>query len=317
MMPVPPAVSKAVLAAITIIGTLSFMPLYAAVVKRARPPQFPQSVRDAFFPDAREKLVGPRPVRTAATASASQAQGPVSSDAATAQGSGWSKLISPETLEDEIKSTALGLAGSIQTGAQFKGGGYKAVRVQFSVLATMFGIVADYDGQVRWQQQAPAIRNLLARAGFNCKVGTDAAYKEATLRKEDLESLVGGAPVQLRPAEKETKWKAVTDRPPLMQRLEQAQQHGLAVWTSNSAEFQKNQEKSLHEAEVIAALAKVIQQEGFEYADDETYLESARELLSQAHAAAEAARKSNYDAARQATGKIEKACSKCHEGFRS
>lgn len=301
----------------TLCFAVSSPDLNAAVVKRARPPQFPQSVRDTFFADAREKLVGPRPARATATVGVSAQPTVTGPSTTTTEGSGWSKLISAETLEDEIKSSVLALGDSVKTGAQFKGGGYNLVRVQFSVLATMFGIVADYDGQVRWQQQAPSIRNILARAGFNCKVGTDAAYKEATLRKEDLENLLRGGSLQLRSAEKETKWKTVTDRPPLMQRLEQAQQRGLAVWTSNSGEFQKNQEKLLHEAEIIAALAKVIQQEGFEYADDETYLESARELLLQAQAAAEAARKSNYDAARRATGQIEKACSKCHEGFRS
>ena len=33
----------------------------APPVKRARPPQFPKSVADVFFPDAREKLVGDKP----------------------------------------------------------------------------------------------------------------------------------------------------------------------------------------------------------------------------------------------------------------
>ncbi len=44
----------------------SFAPPTA--VKRARPPKFDKAVTDAFYPDAREKLGGPRPQKSAATA---------------------------------------------------------------------------------------------------------------------------------------------------------------------------------------------------------------------------------------------------------
>ncbi|HEX3725019.1 MAG TPA: hypothetical protein VHV08_02205, partial [Pirellulales bacterium] len=39
----------------------------AGPIKRVQPPKFDKSVTDLFFPDARQKLVGPRPERIIAT----------------------------------------------------------------------------------------------------------------------------------------------------------------------------------------------------------------------------------------------------------
>ena len=58
-----------------------------------------------------------------------------------------------------------------------------------------FGVAAEYDGTVRWQDVAPALRDAFARAGQNAKVGSDQTYQEAVSRKQDLDELVRGARV--------------------------------------------------------------------------------------------------------------------------
>jgi cytochrome c556 len=73
----------------------------------------------------------------------------------------------------------------------------------------------------------------------------------------------------------------------------------------------------LREAELIAAIAEVIQRDGFEYSDDETYLEFARQMRDAATELADAVRNKDYDAARAANSTIEKTCSGCHSGYRS
>ncbi len=108
----------------------------------------------------------------------------------------------------------------------------------------------------------------------------------------------------------------VSSRPPLMQRLDRAQRQGLVLWTADSAQFQKiTNAQFQHEAELIAALSEVIGHDGFEYADDDTYLEYAHAMRDAAIEAAEAARKKNFDQARKAVGAIEKNCNSCHEDF--
>ncbi len=230
----------------------------------------------------------------------------------------WSKLIGSEELEDEIKTTQKKFSELITLPAPFKGGGYKDARRLLSELALLFGIIAEYDGEVRWKKEAPSMRELLARTGFNCKVGTDASYNEAKLRKDELETLVrGGGGPSVPNVEVKAVWDKVAGRPPLMQRLEMAQQQTVATSMASAGDFNKNQEKVLKEAELIAAIAEVITREGYEFADDQGYQKFAKDMRAAAIEVSEAAKSKNYDAARAASGKIDKSCSQCHEGFRS
>ncbi|HEY1784104.1 MAG TPA: hypothetical protein VGG30_01100 [Pirellulales bacterium] len=291
----------------------------AATIKRSNPPKLDQAEgADIFFPDARQALVGPRP--TASAVAGAGAPGSADGGAAGPGGAGafaWSHLISADSLETEVKALVRQLGETLKNSSAFTGGGYQDARRQFSELAVMFAIIAGYDSDVRWKQAAGSIRPLVSRAGFNCKVGTDLSYREAKQRQEDLDKMLRGDASQGSRENENFTWDKVSSRPPLMQRLERAQRQGLVLWTADSAQFQKNNAQFLREAELIAAIAEVIGREGFEYADDDTYLEYAHAMRDAAIEAAEAARKKNYDQARKAVGTIEKSCNSCHEGFRS
>jgi hypothetical protein len=293
----------------------------ATAIKRSHPPKWDNAAgADIFFPDARQELVGPRP-----TASTVAGGGSTGSADAGSSGSGgaaggsfaWSHLISSDSLETEVKTIVRQLGETVRNPSSFTGGGYQDARRQFSVLAVMFAIIAGYDSDVRWKQAAASIRPLISRAGFNCKVGTDLSYREAKQRQEDLEKLMRGEPPPGSRENESFTWDKVSGRPPLMQRLERAQRQGLVLWTADSAQFQKNNAQFQHEAELIAALSEVIGHEGYEYADDDTYMEYTHAMRDAAIEAADAARKKNYDQARKAVGAIEKTCNSCHEGFRS
>jgi hypothetical protein len=97
-----------------------------------------------------------------------------------------------------------------------------------------------------------------------------------------------------------------------MQRMERAQQEGLAVGTANAGEFKKNADRLLHEAQLLALMGEVLKRDG----DDETFSGFARQMQDAALGVAEATRQNNYDAARKAVGEINKACSNCHKEFR-
>lgn len=290
----------------------------AATVKRAKPPHWNRSASDAFFTDAREKLQGERPAHGGLAAPADPGR---PADEPGGGGGGtftWSKLIEPDTVEDEIKSLQKQFSETITTPAPFKGGGAKTARRQLTELAVLFAIIAEYDGDVRWKKDAVNMRELIGRTGMNCKVGTDASFNEAKLRKDELETLVrGGASPSVAGADPKVAWEKIAGRPPLMQRLEALQQQGIAVYTANAADFNKNLDKALKEAELIAAIAEVIQRPGFEFTDDDQYLNFAKAMRDAALTIVDAAKSKNYDAARAASGKIDKACSQCHEGYRS
>lgn len=292
-------------------------PLGAAPPKRVRPPQFSPSVREAFFPDARKQLRGPRPKpAVAASATPDSPSNLTPDDEVKVAAHHWSKLISPEVLEDEIKSRQMKLAEALQSPLKFKGGTYQKARTHLSLLATLFAITAEHDQAVRWKREAVAMRDRLARAGLNCKVGTDQTYQEAKARLDELEGLVRGNRPEAADATGDVAWAAIADRQQLMQRLEEAVEEDLNRWTASATDFSRHLEQATHEAQLVAALADIITRKGYDSADDETYRQHALAMQNAAVQVRQAAEQKNYDQARTAVGEIKKACANCHEGFR-
>ena len=282
-----------------------------------RPPKWSAEDLETFYPDARTKLVGTRPDYQKAHELATASKSDSNADPAHAKSAGgWSKLIDAETIETEIKRIGPEVARSTKTPSGFKGGAYKDCRRDFSVLATLFAVSAEYDGEVRWQDAAPALRDLFSRAGHNCKAGSDQTFQEAVQRKQDLADLITGNRPRTKQAETKADWSKVADRPPLMQRLNIAHEDRLRKWVANKNEFTAHRDDARHEAQLVAAIADIIRREGFEYWDDEKYAHSAQDLRQAATDLAAAIETGNFEQAQQANNRMTKACADCHEGFR-
>jgi hypothetical protein len=309
--------------AVTVVALVCSVHGQGKVKKRAAPPKFdPREVEQVFFSDARKALVGTRPIGRVATTDGR----PKDNDADTAattttvpSGSpAWSKLVSAETLADEVKAYVPLLTEAVKTPSQFKGNGARGARRYFSTLATAFGIIAQFDGDVRWKNQAAGARQVFARAGFNAKSDNENVFKEAKLRLEDLTALLRGETISL-PANVEPKPshnEEVSNRPPLMWRLERAYEDRLSVWTAGAAQFNKNLNGARHEAEIVAALAQIIQHPSYTDADSESYIEYARTLQKAALDLRRAVEQKDVAAAGNAAGTMKKACDNCHLDYR-
>jgi len=292
----------------------------ASNAKRAAPPtKWDSRVTDVFFPDARKVLVGPRPAYTSGTKSDAAGkeatgapQGPTSG-----QTYAWSKLIPADELQNEVKSLSAVLADSVKTQQGFLGGGSKKARQSLSQLAAAFAIANEYDGEIRWKSQAAAARDLFAKAGYNSKAATEATFREAKSRSDDLAALLQGESITA-PANVDPKndWSKVSNLSPLMLRLEVAQRDRIAAATSNNGEFKKNASQLVHESEIVAAFAEAIARPGMDNADDEKFRGFAKTLQKSALEVREAVKTDNYDAARAAAGTMAKTCTNCHAEFR-
>jgi len=295
--------------------------------QRAQPPDWDRrSTAGVFFENAfTEGLVGQRPPSlgsVAATVPVPPAGGPppATPSAQPAPGSStggyaWSQVISPAVIEDEIKSLKLAVDQVVTTPTKFAGSDYKNARRYFSLLAMLFAIVAEYDGEVRWKQDAPAARDLFARTAGNAKVGTIQVFNEAKQRKDDLSELIGGGRLQGQGAA-ETDWSLVCDRSPLMQWLERALDERLAPASAEAPQFQRGRDQLLHDAELVAAIAAVLGSAGMDDADDEEYAAFCARMKGGALQVVEAVKLNDQAKARAAVGEINKACSECHEAYR-
>jgi hypothetical protein len=292
----------------------------AKTIRRATPPAggWDTLTRGTFVEDAFALLEGPRPeygsVRQPAVAApAGAAAGP-----GAAPGTPWSKLVSADTLADEAKDMKDLVASACTTLSDFKGGGFEDARCGYSSLAMLFGVIAAYDqADVRWRKDAATARDLFARAGFNCKVGTEQSFAEAQARLEDLTGLLDGNSPQPNPTiEAAERWSQMAGRPPLMTRLEMAQEV-MRPAVASRADFEKRTAGLLHAAEIMAVIGEVIQQPDFEDHDDETYKGYAAAMRDAALQVREACLEGDYEAARAAAGKLEQSCDACHGDYRS
>lgn len=284
--------------------------------KLARPPKFPPEVQNVFFDDPRKELKGGRPDYEHPAKGGVSNTGAAGEAAEIGVGFAWSKLIDADTIESEIKRLSALVDKEVTTPTEFKGGSYKLCRRDFSLLAALFAVTGQYDGEARWKDLSPGLREQFARAGYNSKAGSDQTYNEATQRKQDLADLIHGTRPQLPKADAAADWSHVADRPPLMQRLNIAQQERLTKWVADAGSFKKNAADLRHEAQLVAMIAEIITREGYEYTDDAQYIGFAHDLRQAASDADAATKKDDFDGARQAVGRAGKACTACHEAFR-
>lgn len=291
-------------------------------VKRAQPPKF-EKKGDVFYPDAfKDGLVGARPADLGKAAAPAPVPGgpavPAPAGAGGVAGSGWSAIISGQAIEDEVKELKKMIDVEVTTPSDYAGKGYKVARRDFSMLAMLFGIAGEYDGEVRWKKDSPAARDVFARTAANSKVGTSQVFQEAKLRKAELQDLVGGSsPFQGKDADAKAVWNTVCDRSPLMQHLDRIFEPQLKPLLSDKGQFTANLDKVTHDAEIIAAIATVIAKDGMEDADADEYKAFCVKMQKAAKDIVEAAKVKNFDAASSAGTAIGKACTECHEGYRS
>ena len=289
-------------------------------IRRSPTPVGPwdKATADTFFDDAFSQLAGPRPAFAAAAAAAgSAATGAAAAiDAPAEAGFTWSSLISEETLTDEIKDMQAVVAAAVERPSDFKGGGFDRAREAFSSIALSFGVIAAYDKDIRWKKQAATARDLFARVGFNCKVGTDQSFAESKARLADLNLMLDGDAPQGKPdRDEDFLWSQVAARPALMTRLEAAEKAADAA-LANADEFSRQAATLAHQAEIVAAIGEAIQQRDFEDHDDDTYRGYAAAMRRAAIEARDAAREKDYEAARSAAGELRKSCNACHGEYR-
>jgi cytochrome c556 len=299
-------------------------------IKRAQPPAKLKS--DVFYADAfKEGLVGERPAdlgKAGATAGAVPSSAPAAGSGTVAMGggaasggaaaSGWSALISPATIEDNIKGLKQQVDKEVTTLSDFKGKGHKLARRDYSLLATLFGIAAEYESDVRWKKDAAVARDAFARSAANFKVATDQAFNEAKTRKQELGELVGGSsPFGGKSAEAKASWPQVADRASLMQYLDTAWQQRLNPALSDKGAFTSSADKILRDAEMFAAIGEVLTKEGMKDAADAEYVAFCKKLRDGAKQIISAAKLKDFGEASKAKGAISKACDECHESYRS
>ena len=289
-------------------------------IVRAKRPQFDQRDGDIFFKNIfDEALVGDRPENFGQMAAmvASTSNGDDNSEATPESSRKWSELISATTIHDEVKKIKIHLDQTITTPNKFASGGSKDARVDFTVLAMLFAVISDYDtDDVKWKKDAAAARDAFARCAANASTSDERAYQQSKLRREDLGEILNGGSVALDPPEEVANdWSKISDRSPLMERLEHSYSEVIKRATASEAEFSSRKEELMHEASLVAVMAEVLMMEGMEDAIEDDYVAYAVEMKKGAVDLMEAIKLENVEMAETAAGVIDQSCSRCHEDW--
>ncbi len=291
---------------------LTTLSIASEAPKRVQPPQWSKDVLDAFFDDAREHLVGERPTNVARVRSEDATQ--AAPEAAAKGEFKWSQLIDADTLTAEIKRINNQLANSLRKSATFQGGGNLECRRDFGMLAVLFGVIAEFDGDVRWQQSAEWMQQRCLKTSRNCKVASAQTFADANETRALLEELLRG---QDPTGESDNVADdQLAERTLLMQAMEVALKDQVGPTLTSARELRRRSQQASEQAQVLAVLAQVIQREGYEYSDDDDFLAEAGRLRRAAAELAQAAKDKNYETARAAAGRVGQSCSNCHEGYR-
>jgi hypothetical protein len=313
---------KELLIIIAFMGSASAISPCLAQSRRVQSPDWNSiDVSDVFFVDAfREAIQGERPTYFSAARStrdsSPNARVPSrDSGAKSAKEFRWSTVISRETIEDEIKRLSRQLDDSITQSATFASGGYQEARQQFSMLAALFAIVDEYDGDIRWKSSAAAARDRFAYAASIAKVGTVQVFNAAKKSRSALADLIRGDQLAAELNDRGT-WIDSLDRSTFMQRLEQAQQGVIEPALASATEMKSQRNSLINEAEIVAAVSQILLHEGMDESDDEQYAQFCRDLQQGAAAVVRAVKQNDYHSATQASGMMSKSCSNCHETFR-
>lgn len=290
-------------------------------VKRVKRPVFKESeTKLSYYDDIfKDGLKGERPKTFSAKPSglAQKGSGTTSTEETAGDGFSWSSLIPASAIEMEVKQIKISLDKTITTPGKFRSGDYQDTRREMSVLAMMFAIISEYDGEVRWKKVATDAREAFARCAANCSVGTQQSYSQAKNRKVDLQDILGGGSVSFtEKGEGPIKWGKICDRNPLMQRLETAYLERIKPWTASKSEFNKNKEQLAKEAAVVAAIAEVLMRDGLEDSDDEDYSKYCVEMRTGALGILSAIKDNEDEKASSAAGVIDKSCNNCHDEWK-
>ncbi len=288
--------------------------------RRATRPDWSQvDASEFFFADpARDGLRGPRPADWGHAAPASRpgvASPPNPANTAAAKFT-WSRLISATTLEDLVKSQQIALQRSITQPAAFAAGGHQQARDHFTLLATLFGMIEQFDGSVRWQADAETARWKCQRAAQQSQVGSLASFQSATAVRDELADLLRGESLPATTPQNGDERRWSLDRDVLMRSLATTLNDVIQPITAREKSFRERTDEVRRGGEWTAALAEVLTREGMEDAGDEEYDAFCRQLQAAAANVVRATEAANLELAQTATGEIIQSCTACHESYR-
>ncbi len=228
----------------------------------------------------------------------------------------WKAVIPMPILQEEVSRIRNRFSAKLQTV-----GSYNSAYLEFPPYAASLGAMAEiairHPDDVTWKSNAKFIRDLSAQmVEDNLQRGAK-SYKqinEPFLNIVDL--LSGNSPPGLPDSAEKVDFYEVADFGYLMRRLESLEK-SLRTNAGSADALMSNKDDIIQDATVMAALTKVLTQEGYGYAEDEDFLGLANPMVEASLKMAQSARADDYAGYDAALNTVSQSCTQCHSQYRN
>ena len=227
----------------------------------------------------------------------------------------WDSVISREALEDEVKQIRSELNGSLRTVGVYNSS-YKEIQVHGATLSALAGIAISHPDVVRWRDNAEYVRDLGTQISEQATGLGRKHFDKTQLTYEQLTTVLDGSlPAGLGEAASVVDFADASDRSDLMRRMDLAFQW-LKTHVDSPKSLKSNSEKIQHEAQILAALSKVLSTQGYDSADEPEYQDYLQSMNSGSLAIPQAVQSDNYAGFGTALDRVKKSCDDCHGDYR-
>jgi cytochrome c556 len=227
----------------------------------------------------------------------------------------WTKLIPLDVLRNEIAGVGNRLGEKLLTVGSYNAS-FEQVSLDGWLMSALATIVSEYPEPISWKENALLARDRAVAVATAATARGRQNFNEAQLANEQLAAIVNNnTPAGLPEPDAAAPREETADRAALMARMQTAFD-SLKEPGGNEAAFQSGRDAALHEAAMLAALAKFTSHQEYGSAEEPDYQAAARQLVSVGAAMVEAAGAEDHAAFKTAFDNVGTACNTCHEKYR-
>jgi hypothetical protein len=284
---------------------------------RARRPNWhTRDTSDIFFTDAfRDAFAGKSPFQELATpAAAKRHDPPTTPHTEVFHTERWAGVLDGPLLIDEIKAIDARCQKHTRSARSFAGESRDEARRGFLVAAVLFGILDEWQGDIRFKKQSIAASRRLFDAAFAIADPSTDALDLAKRASADLTDLVRGNPAPP-PDTDRPKWRQLVKRDDVMWRLDAAVEESISRHLDSQQALKVHRDDLAREANLVIALLMALRQEGVEDADRADYVDYCRSAQQEAMTLRSAIGELDLTSSKRALQKLRQSCESCHEAY--
>jgi hypothetical protein len=228
----------------------------------------------------------------------------------------WASLISVATIDEEVKSIRNFMTENVQSVGTFNSS-MLMIPPKAAALAALSEIVKEHPETLSWKDDATYIRDLSKKINSApLQRGAKDQKRVQELFEAISDTLNRSRPSGLEEPPETDSFVEVAEMRLLMTRMEEAEKK-LKTEAGTESALGSKKDMVLHEASMMAVMAKIVSMPGYGYGDDPKFTGYASDVMNASQAIKAAAEGNDFASYETALTKIATTCSNCHSDYKN